>query len=123
MLSRIPSFGVKLADLKNGLMTREWYRFFTDLLTLAPVVLLKTTATLDFPNTLANAVSDLTVTVTGAVSGDGVTLGVPAASVPAGGSYSAWVSAPDVVTVRFTNSTAVAQNPASGSFLVVVTRY
>ena len=27
----IPSFGVKLTDLKNGLITREWFRFLEGL--------------------------------------------------------------------------------------------
>lgn len=88
---------------------------------VAPIVV---TATLDFPNTVAGACSDLTVTVPGAVSGDVVALGVPAASVPANGSYFAWVSAADTATVRFANNDLVtAYDPASGVFRVAVTRY
>lgn len=89
--------------------------------TAPPIVV---TATLDFPNTVAGASSDLTVTVPGAVSGDVVALGVPAASVPANGSYSAWISGPDTATVRYANNDLVtAYNPASGVFRVAVTRY
>lgn len=88
---------------------------------VAPIVV---TATLDFPNTVAGACSDLTVTVPGAVSGDVVALGVPAASVPANGSYSAWISGPDTATVRYANNDLVtAYDPASGVFRVAVTRY
>lgn len=88
---------------------------------VAPIVV---TATLDFPNTVAGACSDLTVTVPGAVSGDVVALGVPAVSVPANGSYSAWISGPDTATVRYANNDLVtAYDPASGVFRVAVTRY
>jgi hypothetical protein len=31
MPNRIPSFGAKLADIRNGLITREWFRFLSDL--------------------------------------------------------------------------------------------
>lgn len=122
MRSIIPDFGVVLSDAR-GMITTQWFRFFARMALLIPSAVIKATATLDFPNTAANAVSDLTVAVPGALDGDIVTIGVPATSVPAGGSYSAWVSATDVVTVRFANNTAVAQNPASGDFFVVVTRY
>lgn len=76
-------------------------------------------ATLDFPNTAANDISDLTIAVTGAADGDIVTLGVPAGSTTQG-SYSAFVSAADTVTVRFHNSNGGAYDPASGTFKVAV---
>lgn len=83
--------------------------------------ILKGSATLDFGNTLAGAVSDLTLTCTGAVSGDKVNLGVPGGSVPAGGGFFAWVSASDEVTVRyFNNNLVTAYDPASGTFKVSV---
>lgn len=75
---------------------------------------LSATATLDFPNTTASNCSDLTVTVTGAATGDTVALGVPAGSVIAGGFFNAWVSAANTVTVRF--CTLNNGNPASGTF-------
>lgn len=75
-------------------------------------------ATLDFGSTAANTVTDLTITVTGAASGDIVTLGVPNGSVPAGGTFFAWVSATNTVTVRFANNTTGALDPASGTFKV-----
>ena len=95
---------------------------------LAPVstapLVLTATATLDFPNTAAGAASDLTMTVTGAVSGDVVTLGVPNGSVPANGTFFGWVSAADTVTIRYANNDLVtAYNPSSGTFRAVVTRF
>lgn len=85
--------------------------------------LLKNTATLDFPSTLATTSSDLTITVTGAALGDVVSLGVPNGSVVAGTSYSAWVSATNTVTVRLSNFSAVSADPASGSFKVYVFKF
>lgn len=85
---------------------------------------LTATATLDFPSTNNNSFNNLTVTVTGAVDGDVVTLGLPNASVPAAASnFTAWVSAANTVTVRFSNHSGVAQDPASGSFKVFVTKF
>lgn len=80
-------------------------------------------ASLDFPSTAVGAVSNLTVTVTGAALNDVVSLGVPNGSVPLTGDFSAWVSAANTVTVRYTNnSTTTAQDPASGTFKVFVTK-
>jgi hypothetical protein len=76
-------------------------------------------AALDFANLAAIGCSDLTIAVTGAVSGDPVKLGVPNASVPNGtATFTAWVSAADTVTVRYCN--LVSGDPASGTFKVIV---
>lgn len=83
---------------------------------------LTNTAALDFGSIAAQSHVDLTVTATGAVAGDCVSLGVPTASVTAGVVYSAWVSAADTVTVRANNYTAGALDPASGSFKVAILR-
>ena len=83
---------------------------------------LKGSATLDFPSTATMAVSDLTITVTGAADGDAVFLGVPNASTLASGSFSAWVSAANTVTVRFANNSGGALDPASGTFKVTVNK-
>jgi len=77
-------------------------------------------ASLNFPNTLAQTSSDLTITVTGAADGDSVSLGVPNAAVNANSCYTAWVSAANTVTVRFNNYSALAINPASGTFRATV---
>lgn len=81
---------------------------------------LQATATLDFPSTNAQTSSDLTITVTGAVSGDDVVLGIPSGSALTNSSFSAWVSAANTVTVRYNNYSSGTQNPASGSFGVTV---
>lgn len=50
---------------------------------------LSTTASLNFASTATLVCSDLTIALVGAVVGDVVSLGIPAAAVPAGGSYTA----------------------------------
>jgi len=85
---------------------------------------LTATATLDFASTNNADYIDLTVTVTGANLNDVVSLGIPNGSVPAANSnFTAWVSAANTVTVRFNNNSGVAQDPASGSFKVFVTKF
>jgi hypothetical protein len=80
------------------------------------------TAALNFPNTLAGTVSDLTVTVVGAEVGDVVVLGVPHASVAATSTYFGWVSALSTVTIRHSPN-GVDANPAGGSFRVTVIKF
>lgn len=79
--------------------------------------------TLDFPSTLAQTDSDLPITVTGAADGDVVRLGVPNGSVQAGSIYTAWVSAANTVTVRFSVYGVTAKDPASGTFKAMVVKY
>lgn len=81
----------------------------------------KGSASLDFPSTIAGAVSDLTITATGAVVGDPVFLGAPNGSVTTTATYWAWVSSANTVTVRF--SPKATENPASGTFKVKVFKY
>lgn len=75
-------------------------------------------ATLDFPSTVATAVSRLTISVPGASFTDPVTVGVPVNSVTPTGTYSAWVSAADVVTVQF--SPKATEDPSPDTFKVIV---
>jgi len=84
---------------------------------------LTATATLDFGSTASQTTADLTITVTGAATGDAVSLGVPVESVVSDSSFSAWVSAANTVTVRFSNHSASALDPASGTFRAVVIKY
>ncbi|MGV3768140.1 MAG: hypothetical protein ACO1NW_18555 [Chitinophagaceae bacterium] len=84
---------------------------------------LTTTASLNFPSTASQTESNLTITVTGAALGDAVSLGVPHDAIVSGGSYSAWVSAANTVTVRFAVYGASSQDPASGTFRVSVMKY
>lgn len=85
--------------------------------------ILKGSATLDFGSTAAGAVTDLTITVTGAADGDVVSLSVPNASQTTTGSFSAWVSATNTVTVRYRIAALTgSEDPASGTFKVTVTK-
>ena len=78
------------------------------------------TATLNFPKTDSRNSSDLTVTITGAASGDAVSLGVPNAAVLEDTCYTAWVSAANTVTIRFNNYDNGDKDPASAVFKVMV---
>ncbi len=81
------------------------------------------TAALNFGSTLAQTSADLTISLAGASDGDLVQLGVPNVAVNADSCYTAWVSAADTVTVRFSNFSAAPINPASGTFRVAVTKF
>jgi predicted phage tail protein len=77
--------------------------------------------TLDFPSTVANATSTLTVNIPGAKVGDGVIV-TPDAPV-AGFSYDGYVSGNTVVTVRAINGSGSTVDPASGMFTVQTLRF
>lgn len=79
-----------------------------------------TTATLNFPITATRNSSDLVITVTGAATGDAVTLGVPNAAVLVNTCYTAWVSGANTVTVRLNNYDNADKDPASAVFTVMV---
>ena len=80
-------------------------------------------ASLDFPNTLTLACSNLTITVTGALAGDTV---VATPTAVASGietalmSWNSWVSAANTVTVRACNFSTAAINPAAETWRVDV---
>ena len=84
--------------------------------------ILSATATLDFPSIATNDTHTLTITVTGAVAGDSVFLGVPA-GLEAGLIFCASVTAADTVTVRMHNSSGGSIDPASGTFRATVIRF
>lgn len=81
---------------------------------------LTASATLDLSSTASGGYTSATITVTGAVEGDPVALGLPNASVISKTEWFAWVSAADTVTVRFTNNDPSTQDPASGTYKVTV---
>ena len=81
---------------------------------------ISTIATLDFPSTTGGTSSDLTVSLTGAVLGDIVLLGTPVQA--ANGTFTAFVSAANVVTVRYNNYSSLAINPNSGDFKIKIIR-
>ena len=84
-----------------------------------PTQVLTTTATLDFASIAAVASEDKTIAVAGAAVGDSVALGLPAAPA-AGIVFNGFVSAADTVTVRATNITASAVDPASADYTAMV---
>lgn len=87
---------------------------------LSGVASIQGTAVYDPPSIAAGAFADTTVTVTGAVLGDGA---VAAFSLALGGlDITAWVSAANTVSVRFRNPTAAAVDLASGTLTARVLR-
>lgn len=108
--------------------TTEWASWATSVARAIGFVnfTLTKTAALNFPLIAANGgTQDLTVTVTGVEAADPqavVTLGLPT-GLDAGLVFHGFVSANDTVTVRATNTTAGAINPASATFRVEVRRY
>jgi len=111
-----PESGAVEFDGTNYYVTASTTRY-----TLAKT--LTNTAALNFPSTASGATSDLTITVTGAADGDAVSLGTPNAAVAAGTNYSAWASAANTVTVRFSNFSGAAVDPASATFRASVLKY
>lgn len=84
---------------------------------------LRGSSTLNFGSTAAGTSTDLTITISGVADGDPVYLGVPNASTLANGVFTAWASAANTVTVRFTNTNLVtALDPASGTFKVIISK-
>lgn len=84
--------------------------------------LLSETAALNFGSVAAAGSADLTMTVNGAAVGDSVSLGLPNPP-PSGITFQAFVSAMNTVTIRATNITAGAIDPASMTFRVTVMQF
>lgn len=82
--------------------------------------LLSASATLDFPSIATQDSAELTITVTGAATGDAVQL-APPSGIEADLTWCGYVSAADTVTVRVVNATAGAIDPASATWGVIVT--
>lgn len=128
---RVDIRGVAAANVSNAAEARWWMDSNTNILKLSvngglfgqvenP---LTGSGTLDFPSISANScATELTFTVTGAVAGKPVWLGVPTASVLSGVVFSARVSATDTVSVGACNVTGSSKDPASGSFSVRVSQ-
>lgn len=77
-------------------------------------------STLDFGNVLSSSSETKTITVIGAVNGDAVALGVGNSAQAGSGIFTAWVSAADTVSVKFTNNTGGSLDPGSDLFTVIV---
>ena len=116
--------GTSLSTPENGAVEYDGTNYFvtsgSTRYTLAKT--LTATATLNFPSTNEGDSSDLTITVTGAATGDAVSVGIPSGSIPSKCSYTYWVSASNTVTVRFLSHGGT-NDPASGAFRAVVTKY
>lgn len=84
--------------------------------------ILSSSAILDFGSTAAQSSSDLTMSLTGAVVGDPVSLGIPASPNP-NSSFTAWVSSADTITVRFNNYSSAAIDPVSGTFRAAIIQF
>lgn len=82
-------------------------------------------ATLDFPSTGPNSGSDLTVTITGAIVGNPVHIGVVTDSMNLDDdlTYFGWVSAADTVTVRMLNTGGGTHNPTAQPFKILITQF
>ena len=102
--------------INDDFQLQEFLRQVRDFLTVT------TTATLDFPNTVANATADLTVTLRGVKTGDAVIVSPPSTMVT-GVSWCGFVSANDTVTVRIHISGAAAIDLASGLWRITVFKY
>lgn len=94
----------------------------------SPATFLTGTASLDFGATAAGACDSLTITVTGAIDGDVVTLGIPNALQTSSTyqSFQGFVSAAGVVTVKrcnLTNTITSLSNPAPATVRAVVIQY
>ncbi|HOW28192.1 MAG TPA: hypothetical protein PK876_06795 [Elusimicrobiota bacterium] len=85
--------------------------------------ILSASNTLDFGSTTTGASTDLTITVTGAAVGDVVSLGIDNNSITTNGVFMGWVSALNTVTIRFLNNDTATQDPASGTFRAMVTKF
>jgi len=118
--------GTNLTTAEAGAVEYDGTEFYATNSTASRTIIarvLKGSATLDFGSTAAGAVTDLTITVTGAADGDVVSLSVPNTSQTTTGSFSAWVSATNTVTVRYRIAALTgSEDPASGVFKVTVTK-
>jgi hypothetical protein len=81
--------------------------------------LLSSTATLNFPSIASNGTEELTITVTGAVTGDTPILSAPS-TLETGLVFNSIVSAADTVLVRLHNTTGGAVDPASATWRATV---
>lgn len=77
-------------------------------------------ADLDFGSVPGQSDVELNIPLPGAAVGECVTLGPP--SMTAGIAYTAWVSAPDTVTVCAHNYTTGPKDPPPGKFKAAVVR-
>lgn len=80
-------------------------------------------ATLDFPNTLAQNSSALTISATGALIGYPCIVGITNIGANANTTYTCEVVSNDLLTVKFNNYSAGAINPASAGFTALYFKF
>lgn len=105
---------------------REWVQWVTNIAraTGSPAQSISVVATLDFGNLAAGASADLTVTVEGVKANDPQPIvDIGTGLFTAGLVFRGFVSADDTVTVRCTNASTGAIDPASAIYRVEVRRY
>ncbi|MCI0329595.1 MAG: hypothetical protein L0196_01380, partial [candidate division Zixibacteria bacterium] len=91
-----------------------------------PIVqVLSLSAVIDFPLTAAQSSSEVGLGVAGAAVGDVISLGISGggATTLTNSCYTAYCNVAGTVTIRYNNYSAAAQNPASGTFRVMVTKF
>lgn len=117
--------GTNLSTVENGTVEYDGNNYYASSgstrFTIAKV--LTGLANLDFSSTNSSNSRDLTITVTGALDGDPVSLGIPNAAIASNCTYTAFVSSANTVTVRFNNYSSGNINPSSGTFKVSVIKY
>jgi hypothetical protein len=111
-----PENGAVEYDGSNYYVTSDGTRY-----TLAKT--LTTTATLNFGQIGSNSSASLTVTLAGAAAGDVVLLGLPTAGVTTNITYTAYVTAPNTVTVMCVNAGTGQATTGSGTFRVTILKY
>ena len=110
----------EIRDLSNSPAVNHWLRRVWEVLRLIQLNFsgLPGEAVYDPPNLAANASTDTTIAVAGAYFGDFVMVSFSLDLQDVG--VTAWVSAPDVITVRFVNMTPGAVDLGSGTLRVRV---
>lgn len=119
----LPAAKLPVRFLRNAREWISWVKSIADAVG-SPVASLTVVATLDFGNIAAGASADLTVTVAGVRATDPqpiVEIGTGAFT--AGLVFRGYVSANNTVTVRCTNASTGAIDPASASYRIEVRRY
>lgn len=81
--------------------------------------MLTATASLDFPAISSNDTHELTMTVTGAATGDTVLMAAPS-TLESGLGFSGFVTSTDTVTVRLHNASGWSVNPAAATWRATV---
>lgn len=111
-LRPIPHPSARLVEA-DGAIAKPWYDWLNQLATkLAELTPLEASATYDPPLLADSAGATTDVTVPGAALGDFATAAFSLAT--AGIVITAWVSAPNTVSVRFQNETGVSLDYGSG---------